>query len=252
MSTADRLGLVGRVETQALYGERLLVTGVTGTWLHVVAVNQPTRRDTRGYPGWVPRRQVTTRSPVRTEEVATVTSLTAPLRRTDGSRAGVASFGTRLPVLGVSGSVVRVATPAGGSRTIALSSVSVTARTAPARPRTVRSLMRDARGFLGVPYLWGGRSGFAVDCSGFTNLVYGVHGVRLPRDADDQALAGTAVAPGTARAGDLAFFSSGSGISHVGFVTGDGQLLHAPRTGQTVSVTDLATRPAPAAVRRYL
>ena len=110
--------------------------------------------------------------------------------------------------------------------------------------------MRDARGFLGLPYLWGGRSGFAVDCSGFTNLVYGVHGVRLPRDADDQARTGISVTLSDARAGDLAFFGSGGTVSHVGFVTADRQLLHAPQTGQNVSVTDLASRPGRVTIRR--
>ena len=252
MSTSDRLGLVGRVETQALYGERLLVIGEQGRWLHVVATNQPTRRDARGYPGWLPSRQVTSRTPAVTADVATVTSVTAPLRRVDGSPGGRVSFGTRLPVLGASDGLVRVATPAGGTRTIMTSDVVIAARTARARPGTARSVMRDARRFLGVPYLWGGRSGWAVDCSGFTNLVYGVHGIRLPRDANDQALAGRAVAAGDTRAGDLAFFSAGSGVSHVGFVTSDHRLLNAPRTGLTVAVTDLASRAGLVGLRRYL
>ena len=145
-----------------------------------------------------------------------------------------------------------VATPAGGTRTIAASDVALALRSAPARPRAVRALMRDARTFLGVPYLWGGRSGFAVDCSGFTNLVYGVHGIRLPRDADDQAESGSRVTTADMTAGDLAFFSAGSGVSHVGFVTAGRRLLNAPRTGLTVSVTDLASRPGLVGLRRYL
>jgi len=252
MSTATRLDLVGRVETQALYGERLLVTDVRKHWLQVVAVAQATRRDSRGYPGWVPRRQVTSSRPVVTTEVATVIRLVAPLQHLDGRPAGRVSFGTRLPVLGVAAHVVRVATPTGRTRTIDLGAVAVSARTAPARPQTVRALMNDARGFIGVPYLWGGRSGFAVDCSGFTNLVYGAHGVRLPRDANDQAVTGRAVASGDAHAGDLAFFSAGSGVSHVGFVTADGRLLNARRTGQTVSVTSLTSRTGLVGMRRYL
>src|SRR5947209_6702504 len=64
MSTSARRGLTGRIESQALYGEPLTVTGVSGSWLHVVAPGQPTHRDNRGYPGWVPRRQVTAHWPV--------------------------------------------------------------------------------------------------------------------------------------------------------------------------------------------
>ena len=250
MSTAVRRDLVGRIETQALYGDRLRVIGEHDTWLHVVVPGQPTSRDSRGYPGWLPRRQVTAQVPMRTADVATVTSRTAPLLRVDGTPGVVVSFGTRLPVIGISGDRVQVATPTGGTRWISSSQVSVTARSAVARPQTVRSVMHDARAFIGVPYLWGGRSGFAVDCSGFTGLVYGVHGVRLPRDANDQAVAGRAVGAGGARAGDLAFFSSGGAVSHVGFVTADHRLLNAPRTGLTVSVTELSSRPT--AMRRYL
>ena len=101
MSRDVRRDLVGRVETQALYGERLRVIGERGRWLHVVATGQATHRDRRGYPGWVPRRQVTSRAPTATSQVATVTRLTARLRRVDGSGGGVVSFGTRLPVLGI-------------------------------------------------------------------------------------------------------------------------------------------------------
>jgi cell wall-associated NlpC family hydrolase len=252
MSTDVRRDLVGRIETQALYGERLLVVGEQGRWLHVVATGQPTHRDSRGYPGWLPRRQVTTRAPTRTDELATVIQPTAQMRRPDGSGGGVVSFGTRLPVLGVSAGLVTVATPAGGRRTIMASDVALAARAEPARPQTVRSVMREGRKFLGVPYLWGGRSGFAVDCSGFTNLVYGVHGIRLPRDADDQAETGAAVPLADMRAGDLAFFSAGSGVSHVGFITRHRRLLNAPRTGQSVSVTDLASRAGLVAARRYV
>lgn len=252
MSTDVRRDLVGRIETQALYGEKLLVIGEQDGWLHVVATGQSTHRDRRGYPGWLPRRQVTTRLPTRAEEVATVTRLTARLRRPDGGGGALVSFGTRLPVLGVGAGVVTVATPTGGTRTVSAKDVALAARSAAARPLTVRSVMRDGRKFLGVPYLWGGRSGFAVDCSGFTNLVYGVHGVRLPRDADDQAQSGTKVRLADMCAGDLAFFSAGSGVSHVGFVTRDHRLLNAPRTGQSVSVTDLASRPGLVAARRYV
>ena len=249
MSTSARLGLVGRVETQALYGNRLLVTGVRPGWLHVVAPGQPTRRDSRGYPGWVPTRQVTTRAPAVTARVATVTSITAWLRSSSGSRVMEVSFGTRLPVLGSTPTAVTVATPTRSRLTLRPTDVVVRPATAGALPRTAAAVMASARRFLGRPYIWGGRSGFAVDCSGLTSLVYAVHGVVIPRDTDDQARAGSAVPAGAWRLADLALFRSGAQVTHVGFYAGAGQMLHAPRTGTVVQISPVGR---PALVRRVM
>jgi len=252
MSTDARRGLVGRVETQALYGASLLVTGVQSRWLHVVAVGQSTHRDSRGYPGWVPRRQVTTRAPIPTDSIATVTRVTTRLHRDDGRRALTVSFGTRLPVIGTTDTDVRVTTPDGAARVVPRRAVVVRPADARALPATVRATLDSARSFAGVPYLWGGRSGFAVDCSGFTGLVLAVHGVRAPRDADDQARGGRAVATGDRRPGDLAFFGHDGAVTHVGFVVGSDRLLQAPASGQVVSTTSMSNMSGLMAVRRYL
>jgi cell wall-associated NlpC family hydrolase len=252
MSTAARRDLVGRVETQALYGDRLRVIGVRSHWLHVVAVGQSTHRDSRGYPGWVPRRQVTARTPAQVATVATVTSLTTRLHHVDGRPSIVVGFGTRLPVIAGSGHDLRVATPHGTSRVVSADDVVVRPGDQAALPATVRSVLASARSFTGVPYLWGGRSGFAVDCSGFTGLVLAVHGVQVPRDADDQARAGRAVASGHQRAGDLAFFGSSTAVTHVGFVVGSDRLLQAPGSGRDVTTTSLSSMSGLVAVRRFL
>lgn len=80
--------------------------------------------------------------------------------------------------------------------------------------------MQLTRVFLGCPYLWGGRTPWGVDCSGFTQMVYMLAGVFLPRDAWQQAAVGTEVkSVKDVRAGDLAFFSNAEGrVVHVGFV----------------------------------
>ena len=252
MSTSERLQLNGRVETQSLYGERLLVTGVRTGWLHVVAVTQPTHRDSRGYPGWVPTRQVTTHRPTSSTYVATVVQRLAKLRTTTGSPSIWVSFGTRLPVLSVGTTRTTVYTPTGARRTIANTAV---VRRLPASrplPLTATSVMASARVFTGMPYLWGGRSGWAVDCSGFTNIVYGVHGVRLPRDADDQARRGRSMAIGSQRRSDLMFFRHGTTIDHVGFYAGSGELLHAPHTGAFVGTTSVTSIGGLVAVRRFV
>lgn len=251
MSTEARRGLVGRVETQALYGERLRVTGVDGSWLHVVALRQPTSRDSRGYPGWVPVRQVTSATSGTGSRVATVLALTTRLHPTDAGAGLTVSFGTRLPVLGVTADRVSVRTLDGRRMTVAAGDV-VVSDGPDALPATRAGLMATALSFRGVPYLWGGRSGYAVDCSGFTELVYDVHGVRLPRDANDQYAAGRSVPAASVQRADLAFFQRGDTIGHVGFVTGKGRLLHAPGSGMVVRVDPIGSVSGFAGYRSFL
>jgi gamma-D-glutamyl-L-lysine dipeptidyl-peptidase len=83
--------------------------------------------------------------------------------------------------------------------------------------------------YLNSPYLWGGRSPAGIDCSGFTQLVYKAAGIRLPRDAYQQAEEGTSLGfVEEAIAGDLAFFDNNEGkIIHVGIVLSDGFIIHA-------------------------
>ena len=95
--------------------------------------------------------------------------------------------------------------------------------------RPLSSIIETAKIFLGAPYLWGGRSIFGIDCSGFTQVVFGMHGIPLLRDAWQQAEYGITVENiADAKAGDLAFFAeNGHKITHVGILTGDGHIIHA-------------------------
>lgn len=82
--------------------------------------------------------------------------------------------------------------------------------------------------WLNAPYLWGGRTPLGVDCSGFTQVIYKLLGIDLPRDAWQQAQTGTPVKKfSDAQAGDLAFFNNREDIVHVGILLGDGQIIHA-------------------------
>ena len=89
-----------------------------------------------------------------------------------------------------------------------------------------------ARGFIGTPYVWGGLGRDGIDCSGLVHLAYRAVGVRVPRDAADQAAA--AVPVDQPRPGDLYFFGRpDEAVSHVGFVTELG-LLHASQSAGVV------------------
>lgn len=106
-----------------------------------------------------------------------------------------------------------------------------------------QELMLQSLGLIGTPYRWGGSStASGFDCSGMIQYVYQTAlGVRLPRTSRDMAAASQTISPNQLKTGDLVFFNtSGSGISHVGLYLGNGEFLHAPRSGSTVKTEKLS------------
>lgn len=94
---------------------------------------------------------------------------------------------------------------------------------------TTEKIKEIATLFLNTPYLWGGRSMFGIDCSGFVQQVYRYFNIALPRDAYQQAELGSDIAfLAESKCGDLAFFDNPSGkITHVGILLSESQIIHA-------------------------
>ena len=90
-------------------------------------------------------------------------------------------------------------------------------------------LIETALLYLNTPYLWGGKSPFGIDCSGFTQMVYKLNGYKLLRDASQQATQGEALSfIEESEPGDLAFFDNDEGkITHVGIIMADNYIIHA-------------------------
>lgn len=90
-------------------------------------------------------------------------------------------------------------------------------------------IVNSAKFYLNTPYQWGGRSPFGIDCSGFCQVVFKQFGIRIKRDAWQQALQGNTVDfLQQARPGDLAFFDNAEGkIIHVGIMLGNNRIIHA-------------------------
>ncbi len=86
-----------------------------------------------------------------------------------------------------------------------------------------------ALSYLNAPYLWGGKTPFGIDCSGFTQSVYKIAGIKLKRDASQQATQGETLSfLSEAKAGDLLFFDNEEEkITHVGILLKDNKIIHA-------------------------
>lgn len=183
------------IVTEILFGESADILEVNKNWTKI-------KMHYDGYEGWMDTKQI---KPVTDEELANrkVTLITedfSSVLMNDGKT--LLSMGSEVEF------------PAVASR----------------RSHDTReSIALTAKEFLNVPYLWGGKSFFAVDCSGFTQLVYKVHHVKLPRDASQQAEVGETLSfVEESQPGDLAFFENADGkIIHVGIMLDNQRIIHA-------------------------
>lgn len=107
--------------------------------------------------------------------------------------------------------------------------------------RNAASLVEYSKQFIGTPYVSGGASPSGFDCSGFTYYVYSNYGVSLPRTAAGQAGLGIDVARNALVPGDLVFFDTYGGISHVGIYVGGDSFIHSTLPGDTVKISSMSS-----------
>ncbi|OCK52399.1 hydrolase Nlp/P60 [Chryseobacterium sp. CBo1] len=183
------------IVTEILFGESADILEVNKNWTKI-------KMHYDGYEGWMDTKQI---KPVTDEYLANrkVTLITedfSSIMTNDGKT--LLSMGSEVEF------------PAVASR----------------RSHDVReSIVLTAKEFLNIPYLWGGKSFFAVDCSGFVQLVYKIHHVKMPRDTYQQAEVGEALTfVEESQPGDLAFFENSEGkIIHVGIMLENQKIIHA-------------------------
>ncbi len=206
------------VDTQVLLWEKLEFLEKISPFLRIRTEDQ--------YEGWIEEHQVAVSSEPKTEWHL-VSSLTENLYTQPDVNSQVirkVGAGTRLPVLEKRGEWYKVILPDEQQAYIAASAFS----NLPAFNR--KNLISVAERFLGVPYIWGGKTAFGFDCSGLLQLAYKLLGKEIRRDAWMQFEDSKPVSknPADAQPGDLYFFSEdGQKITHVAIALGNKKFIHA-------------------------
>lgn len=193
--------------SQILFGEKYCKTEKAGTWTKI-------KINLSSYSGWIDNNQmIHTRAGSGGPAMVITRKLT--VTKSDGSTMSIEP-GSEIYKL----SEDRKSFQAGGITFTSAEEVMV----APEAGTISETALR----FLNVPYLWGGRTTGGMDCSGLTQIVCKLHGIRLPRDSFEQAERGATIDfIDDAQPGDLLFFDNEAGkISHVGLLLEPGKIIH--------------------------
>ena len=230
-----------RIQSQALFGQEVLVTEERKGWSHVIIPDQPSSKDKRGYPGWIPSAQLTLGELSPSDSYAIVISEFADLINKNNEAELKLSFQTILPVVKELDESIEVETPI-GTRFVKQADVMISNNKVNDRKGSGADIVTSGEAFLNLPYLWGGMSSFGFDCSGFSYTMCKAQGYLIPRDANDQARNGTDVPLDRLLPGDLLFFAYEEGkgsIHHVAIYYGDDKMIHSPNTGKSIEILSL-------------
>ena len=226
---AERRELWGRLETQVLLGDIVHVDEVADGWARVVVPSQPSRKDPRGYPGWLPLSQLDT-EPGAGDGRVVVTVPTTDLRSAPEGDKVMADvgFATILPARQRVPGWIEVNLP--GGATAWVSEVDVDRYET--RLPDAEQILAAGRQFMGLMYLAGGAHGLALDCSSLIHLIYRRFGYVIPRDAADKIAVGEEVAIEDLEPGDLLFFAKPDTgfVYHCGICEGMPSMLHVSQT----------------------
>jgi cell wall-associated NlpC family hydrolase len=201
--------------SQLLFGETFSILSLSKGWAKIVI-------DHDSYEGWIDEKQII---PLSSNEHTQILS-NPKYYSTDLVHAINQKNAHSIPIL--PGSMLYSASASEfllGDKTYSFDGQSIKADILP----SIDKMKRNALLFLNSPYLWGGRTPFGIDCSGFVQIVARLSGISLPRDTRQQAEEGALInLISEAKPGDLAFFDNADGrIIHVGILLENTQIIHA-------------------------
>ncbi len=199
--------------TQLLFGEMVEITDKQENWRKIRILYDD-------YTGWVDKKQLAT---VSDEEIVQIKNST-PIMSADLVQLALWGNNQICPI--VFGSSL----PAFHNHKFQIGGIEYTfdGNIVEIKKPDLSRVVENAYMFLNSPYLWGGRSPFGIDCSGFTQMVFKLCGIKLKRDASQQAEQGITVnLVEESRTGDLAFFDNAEKkITHVGIILNATHIIH--------------------------
>jgi gamma-D-glutamyl-L-lysine dipeptidyl-peptidase len=246
--------------SQLLFNEKVRLQDQDKGWALVEAPEQQTFRmhnRWEGYSGWVRRESIRPWTAKEDETIAIVKTPATPVFQApvdNGSALFEVSIGTKVTVdeaLTEPGRFCPIKLGEGENGWIDKACLRMTGHES-AGDRSRPDVLATALLFLGVPYLWGGRSMYmpglktiatGVDCSGLVNLVFRAHGIDIPRDAYEQRMKADPVPARELKPGDLIFVARGeSAVSHVMLFAGGENFIEAHETGADVRMSTFKER----------
>lgn len=249
MSHEQKLWLLGKIDSQALYGDEVTIVESKGDWYKIAVKDQGSPKNSKGYPGWVPKSHIAEQS-MNYEgcSIAIVAVQKTNLYHTASVKDPFLeiSFNTILPITKEGKQWVIVQTPKDGEKYMKTADVKV-AKSFESIPKPEQQdLLETGKMFLGLSYLWAGTSGYGFDCSGFTYSIYKQHGILLPRDSTAQAQSGISIRKKDLQPGDLLFFAYNKGkgnVHHVAMYVGGGKMIHSPNYSRSIEIISVNVEP---------
>lgn len=246
MNLKQKWWLVDKTDTQALFGDEVVVLQKSGKWSKIAVKDQYVPYQKEGYSGWVPTSHLFETATDTTNCSIAIVNAKSSTLYSDAKKKNKyidISYTTILPVIKEEGEWLHVLTPQNGVKYLAKKDAKVYKNYAAVPKPTQKDIVNSAKMFLGLPYLWAGTSSFGFDCSGIIYSVYKNHGILIPRDSFYQATKGKAVSKSNLQPGDLVFFAGNGGkgkVYHVGLYIGEGKMLHAPNASDKVKIESIS------------
>ena len=219
-------GFTSAMVTQGLMWESVSILDKKENWCRVNMED--------GYEGWINSFYLS-EPQINSQSYLTITNRCTPIRSQrarDSQIVTLLSFGTNVPILEKTSEYSRIQLINGEEGFIPMQQE--------ISERNRNDIIKLATYLIGVPYIWGGKSSFGYNCSGFVQMILKTVGISMPRDTGLQIKADLLeeISISDTQLGDLIFFSEDNRINHVAFFIGDGNIIHCSGEVKLESITE--------------